>query len=179
MDIASLENFLVEQVPSFLGSSFYDLGKFVVGYLIARLFYERAFKGWLYGRWSLIVTRHGKELTHRNLSPEKAEKIIKNDDDLSVYVKGVVSTYAWLNMDICSNRARREGLLSLDKKARTITVDLDKNPKSEQSNPALADAATAVRPRKPTPNAAQDRPRFCDNDAEENCPNPNADNIKL
>jgi hypothetical protein len=120
--------FITDKAPDFIASSLYDLAKFVIGYVIARLIYERVFKRWQWGGWTLHVRRGDEVLARRDLSPEKAERIIKNDDELSVYVKGVVSPHAWLNMDIGSPRARECGLLVVDRKHRTLAVDLAHNP---------------------------------------------------
>ncbi len=43
--------------------------------------------------------------------------------------QGVVSFYADLNMDICSDKASKDGLLVIDHKARRIVVNLDHNPR--------------------------------------------------
>ena len=120
--------FVEELQSSFTLNLIYDLSKVFVGYIIARLTYEGVFKQWRYGGWSLLVTRDGCELARRQLSPQLAENVLKNDNDLSVYVKGVVSFHEWLRMDICSPQARELGLLRLDKKTKTIRVDLDQNP---------------------------------------------------
>lgn len=130
--------FIIEKTPDFVASSLYDLAKFVIGYVIARLIYERVFKRWQWGGWSLDVRRGNEPLAHRDLSPEKAERIVKNDDELSVYVKGVVSPHAWLNMDIGSAKARECGLLAVDRKRRSLVVDLAHNPpKPPEPAPAV------------------------------------------
>jgi hypothetical protein len=120
--------FVEDLQSSFTLNLIYDLFKVFVGYIIARLTYEGVFKQWRYGGWSLLVMGDGQELARRELSPQLAENVLKNDNDLSVYVKGVVSFHEWLRMDICSPQARECGLLRMDKKKKTITVDLDHNP---------------------------------------------------
>lgn len=120
--------FLDQLQSNFILNLIYDLFKVFVGYIIARLTYEGAFKRWRYGGWTLLVTREGSELTRRELSPQLAENVLENDNDLSVYVKGVVSFYERLREDICSPESRASGLLRLDKKERRITLNLDKNP---------------------------------------------------
>jgi hypothetical protein len=124
MDAETLDGLFSGFIPALA----YDLVKIVAGYIIARIIYEGVFKQWRYGGWTLVVTRDGADLTRRSLSPQLAESVTRNDNDLSVYVKGVVSFHDWLNMDICSPEARARGLLRVDRNARTITVDLDKNP---------------------------------------------------
>lgn len=119
-----LQDFVNSTALSMIG----DLIKFVVAYGISRLIYEGIFKHLRYGRWMLSVKRDGEELTHRRLTKERAETITNNPDDLSIYVKGVVSFYADLNMDICSTQAAEKGLLVIDRKARRIVVNLDHNP---------------------------------------------------
>ena len=133
--------FVDELQSSFTLNLLYVLFKVFVGYIIARLTYEGIFKQWRYGGWSLLVMRDGHELARRKLSPQLAESVLKNDNDLSVYVKGVVSFHEWLRMDICSPRARELGLLRLDKKAKTIMVDLDKNPPDPRRGDRTPDAS--------------------------------------
>jgi hypothetical protein len=132
--------FVDELQSSFTLNLIYDLIKIFMGYIFARLAYENVFKKWRYGGWSLLVTRDGHELARRKLSPKLAENVLENDNDLSVYVKGVVSFHEWLRMDICSPQARELGLLRLDKKAKTITVDLDNNPPDPRRRDHTPDA---------------------------------------
>ena len=138
-------DFLDQLQSNFILNLIYDLFKIFIGYIIARLTYEGVFKQWRYGGWTLLVRRDGRELTHRELSPQLAENVTKNDNDLSVYVKGVVSSYEWLRMDICSPESRDRGLLRVDKKARTITVDLDQNPPDPKRRDSIGDTSPSDR----------------------------------
>ncbi len=56
--------------------------------------------------------------------------------EFSIYVKGIISPYAWLNIDIASEEAEKIRLVKIDPSKKIIIVDLSKNPpniKSKQS----------------------------------------------
>ncbi|MBC8446147.1 MAG: hypothetical protein H8D78_00205 [Chloroflexi bacterium] len=62
----------------------------------------------------------------RKISAGKAREILEEPADLSVFLKGVVSPYAWVNCDIIEE-GRKIGLLQEDRQNRVFTIDLDKN----------------------------------------------------
>lgn len=126
---------------SFFLSTLYDIAKFFVGYVIGRVVYDQYLLGWRWGGWRLIVKRDDKVLTTRNVSSEFGRRIRTDGNELSVYVKGVVSPYEFLNIDICSEKAEQLGLIrhpvlgrfDLPRSKREIVVDLAKNPPKAQN----------------------------------------------
>lgn len=104
------------------------------GALLAFWFYEKLWKNWRYGRWELHVISSDPEKkgTTRLLSSSTAERILKDETDLSVFVKGVASPYGWLNIDPCSEESKERGLLVMNNRARTITLDMNKNPEKKK-----------------------------------------------
>jgi len=121
-------HFIEQLKENFILSSLYDILKFFVSYLFARWLYDGVYKNWRWGGWQIKVVRGDEVLTTRTMSPERAKMILQDDNDLSVFLKGIVSPHGWLNIDICSERAKREGLLMIDHSKKIITVDLSKNP---------------------------------------------------
>jgi hypothetical protein len=127
---------------SFFLSTLYDIAKFFVGYVIGRLVYDQYLLDWRWGGWRLIVKRGDEPLTKRELSSEFGRRIRTDDNEFSVYVKGVVSPYEYLNIDICSEKAKHIGLIShpvlgrfdLPRNKRELVVDLAKNPPKEQNS---------------------------------------------
>ena len=90
-----------------------------------------------YGGWYVIVKKKEEIKVNRAISVRKAQEILDEPADLSVFLKGVVSPYALLNCDIIEEGACR-GLLIKDSVKRQFTVDLDKNPSREASGTQMA-----------------------------------------
>ncbi len=107
---------------SFLVSTVYDIVKFFVAYLLGRGFYDGIYKKMRWGGWEAKVVKGDQVLTSRKISPDRAETILNDDNELSVYIKGVVAFYDWLNMDICSDEARTEKLLIIDRKKGMLHI---------------------------------------------------------
>jgi hypothetical protein len=122
-------NNLWDQISNnFFYSSLYDIVKFFISYLIARQLYDRWYKKIRWGGWETVVVKGDEELTRRKMLPDRAEMVNKDDTELSVYIKGIVSPHAWLTIDVCSEQAKQMGLLSLNRDKRRIVIDLAKNP---------------------------------------------------
>jgi hypothetical protein len=85
---------------------------------------------WRYGGWQVDIRQHGEQILSREISPAKMKQIFDEPTDLAIFVKGVTSPYAWLNCDPLEE-GKRLGLLQIDKDARRLTIDLDKNPPRE------------------------------------------------
>jgi len=117
-----------ETVSQFVQGFIYDFIKAVMGYIFGRILFERVLKRRRWSRWRIRLLRDSEQLVDRQLSAQVAERVVGDPSELSVFVKGVVSPYAKLNMDIVAQDSFSMGLLRIDKRERTITVDLDKNP---------------------------------------------------
>uniref|UniRef100_UPI00405786C1 hypothetical protein n=1 Tax=Candidatus Electrothrix sp. TaxID=2170559 RepID=UPI00405786C1 len=113
---------------SLLINTVYDIAKFFVAYLLGRGFYDGIYKKMRWGGWQAKVVKGEELLSTRPISLRRAELILDDDNELSVYIKGIVSFHDWLNMDICSDEAKTEKLLIIDRKKKEIIVDLLKNP---------------------------------------------------
>lgn len=133
MDFQELKN-------SFFLSTIYDIAKYFVGYILATAVLEQ-WHNLRWGGWRLIIKKGDEVLTERKLTTELRRRIDADQNELSVYVKGVVSPYMFLTIDICSEKAKELGLIHipplkgcwrLSKDQRVITVDLTKNPPSEK-----------------------------------------------
>jgi hypothetical protein len=78
-----------------------------LGFLFGRYWLEW-WKRVKYGGWTIeVLGRNGKVLTKREISPTKVQQILAEESDLSQYVKGVASTYEYLNEDPCE-RSRKQ-----------------------------------------------------------------------
>ncbi|MEW5984997.1 MAG: hypothetical protein AB1791_00020 [Chloroflexota bacterium] len=98
----------------------------VAGFLLANYILTYVDKR-RFGGWKALVTRQGKTLVERPISPHKAKELLQEPADLVVFLKGVVSSYETINCDLW-DEGQKIGLLRIDKTQRTFTVDLDKNP---------------------------------------------------
>lgn len=130
-------NTLLDQISNnFLLNTIYDIVKFTLSYLLARGLVDGVYMRWKWGGWQVLVRHGDKLLSVRNLSPAKAKVILTDANDLSVYIKGMVSPHAWLNIDICSDLAKDSGLFHINKAEKKLSVDIAKNPpQQKKTNP--------------------------------------------
>lgn len=88
---------------------------------------------WRYGGWCVIVIKNGREVVNRSISVRKAKEILAEPADLSVFLKGVVSPYGWINCDPIG-KGLEVGLLRRDDSRRQIIFNLDCNPSPEDQS---------------------------------------------
>lgn len=83
-----------------------------------------------YGGWQVIKEKE-KIRVRRAISVRKAKEILDDPADLSVFLKGIASPYAFIGCDIIKEGECR-GLLTQDNVNRQFILDLDKNPPHEK-----------------------------------------------
>ncbi|MBI3960736.1 MAG: hypothetical protein HY328_18145 [Chloroflexi bacterium] len=83
----------------------------------------------LYGGWKVVLKRAELIVHSRDVSVAKAKQVHEMPEELSVFLKGVVSSYVWLNCDLVTE-GRTLGMLIEDFAARQWVINLDKNPPS-------------------------------------------------
>ncbi len=98
----------------------------VAGVLVAHSFLALAIK-LRYGRWQVRIIKENTEILRRDISPTKAKEILGEPADMSVFLKGVVSPYGWINCDLL-REGKEIGLFVQDNRQRLLTINLDKNP---------------------------------------------------
>jgi hypothetical protein len=103
----------------------YDLFKIIVGFIFARFIYERFIMQFLWGGWSVKVIKNNISVVSRDISPSSCKRILSDETELSVYLKGIISPYEWLKIDIVSPVVIKAGVLITNKKQKIITVNLD------------------------------------------------------
>ncbi len=96
----------------------------VLGVLFAQFILNR-WKERHYGRWQVVVVDRSGAEHIRPISPRKAKQILDEPADLSVFLKGVISAYGQVTVDLITE-GRSLGLLQEDRAARRFTVDLRK-----------------------------------------------------
>lgn len=111
--------FLEQALSSFLGC--------IVGMIFSYLFFlfytKQKFSG-----WKVVVKEGERECVKRNVGPKKAEQILDDQSDLSVFLKGIVSPYCNLKEDLMSEKARNTGLFQQRIQDKTWVIDISKNP---------------------------------------------------
>ncbi|MGV6817451.1 MAG: hypothetical protein ACWA44_09335 [Thiotrichales bacterium] len=123
-------------IELFAENVIYDIVKFTLGYFLGRYLYEGVYKRWRYGGWSLSIYKGEEKLVQREISAPLAEKLL-DLNELSVYIKGVVSPYTRLNTDIASKEATDSGLMVIDRKQRQYVVNIANNPPKHSYNGGL------------------------------------------
>ena len=91
----------------------------------------------------MVLLRNGEELLNRAVSVEKAKEILREPDELSMYLKGVASPYAWINCDILGE-GKAMGLLREERTGRRFVIDLDRNPPRKEPQMSHADVVSAA-----------------------------------
>lgn len=121
-----LLDWLVPIIQNLLASTLYTLLGLLLG-----VFVIQRYRTWRdkhkYGRWHVIVTKSGETIVDRQISVRKAKEILDESSDLSVFIKGVVSPYEYLNCDILDGE-KHPHLLVQEGENRRFVVNLDKNP---------------------------------------------------
>jgi hypothetical protein len=112
------------------------LGEFLV--VVAGVLFAHFIQNWWeqkrYGQWRVRILQGGEMILDREISARKAKEILEEPAELSVFLKGVVSPYAWVRCDILKEGIERR-LLVQDREQRIFFVDLDKNPAKENGGP--------------------------------------------
>lgn len=85
-----------------------------------------------YGNWRVVVRRSHEVIIERKVSLRKVKEVLEEPADLSVFLKGIVSPYAWISCDLIEE-GEKLGLLLVDHSNRQFVIDLDQNPKSGSS----------------------------------------------
>lgn len=100
-----------------------NLGSDLIAIAFAIFVWQR-YKAYKFGGWAVSIRQAGKEIACRSVSAKKTEQVLDESSDLSVFIKGVVSPFAWLKADVLANN----GLLVVSHSQKLFVVDLDKNP---------------------------------------------------
>jgi hypothetical protein len=110
----------------------YDVASLAIAFILVKIIYEKLYMKWKWGGWRVKIcensTDGGDVLVDRKLSIQAAKRILEDRGEFSIYVKGIVSPYAYLNIDIASDEAEEIGLIQRDIAGQEIVVDLSKNP---------------------------------------------------
>lgn len=96
-----------------------------------------------YGEWKVVLKRAGVLVQSRDVSVAKAKQVHEMPEELSVFLKGIVSGHIWLNCDLVTE-GKEEGMLEEDPDARIWTIHLDKNPKPDRPPATPSDVVVAV-----------------------------------
>lgn len=112
----------------------------VLGVLFAQFILAR-WDEWRYGGWQVVVMDRNGQEHRRAISPRKAKQLLDEPADLSVFLKGVVSAYGQVSVDLITE-GRTLGLLQQDHTARRFTVDLRRDPSSVAHHAPITDFAT-------------------------------------
>jgi hypothetical protein len=80
-----------------------------------------------YKGWKVIILKDGQVLLRRPIGMRKAKEIADDPADLSVFLKGTVSPYAMIGVEL-PYQGQEIGLLRIDRETREYIIDLDKNP---------------------------------------------------
>jgi hypothetical protein len=84
-----------------------------------------------YGGWHVTLLQNGETRLTREISYKKLKEIQEEPAELSVYLKGVTSPYAWFQGVDLIEDGEKLGLVCMDPETKTYTIDLDKNPSKE------------------------------------------------
>ena len=123
--IEAINGIIQDPWPFLINTLFSEFIVVVAGVLFA-IFVRNRYIRWRYGGWKVVIKQDGEE-HERPITPEKAKEILDSDEELSVYLKGIASSYAWLNCDLITE-GRKRGMLVEDRKKKQYIIDMTKNP---------------------------------------------------
>jgi hypothetical protein len=127
----NLTGIVTDVVNNVSENGLYDILKFVILYFIYKG-YEKWYLANKWGDWKVKIFKTLEDThpeTERKLSIPSAKRIIEDEGERSIYLKGLVSPHAKLTIDIVSQDAKDKGLVNIDIVKKVIIVDLSKNPK--------------------------------------------------
>ncbi len=116
----------IEQILTFLWEAIKNEFAAMVAAVLFVQIIQRLWDFLRFGNWRVVLMKEGKEILDREISTGKAKEILDEDAELAVFLKGVISPYAWVTCDLLK-KGREIGLLNEDNKSRIFMVDLDKN----------------------------------------------------
>lgn len=129
------QNLAATLIASFFGA---------VGGTLFSQFYQRRREEESYGGWTVLVKRGGQVEVERSVPIERAKLVLRDDSELSVYLKGIANAVGWINCDLVTE-GQDNGMLERNEKRRTFTIDFDKNPPARNSGPTLRDVMNELR----------------------------------
>lgn len=127
-----------------LDSLFNNLLSEFVMVILGIVFTYGIWRGYLklrYGKWHVVIMEGDEVKLDRKISARKAKEILEEPADLSVFLKGVVSPYAWIGCDLVED-GKKIGLFEIDKVDSRFVIDLAKNP--QRPDPTNADVVAAI-----------------------------------
>jgi hypothetical protein len=102
-------------------------GGTILGIVVSFLFWK--YQEWRrYGGWKVVVKNDQATLCVRPVGSRKVKEVMDDLSTLSVFLKGVVSPFGWLSLDLVSEEAKDRGLFYISVKGRAWVIDLSKNP---------------------------------------------------
>lgn len=96
-----------------------------------------------YGGWQVVLKQGGQVIHRRDVSVAKTKQVHEMPEELSVFLKGVVSGHIWLNCDLVTEGKECKMLVE-DTNAREWIIDLDKNPPPEREPATPSDVVSAI-----------------------------------
>lgn len=92
----------------------------VVAFVLRMAWKKSRFSGWTV----TVIKPDGEVGTNRPIGEKKIEEILDDMTTMSVYLKGLVSPYGWLVIDLVVDGPKM-GVLDINKRSKTITtIDL-------------------------------------------------------
>lgn len=106
---------------------------------------QRVWNWWRHGGWEVVIMREGKEVLRESISPARRKEFRVDRLSSRVYLKGLVSSYGWLNCDLLA-KGEDLGLYCEDKVNKEYIIDLDKNPKRKPLQTNLSEEVVQAIP---------------------------------
>lgn len=124
--IEAINQILQDPWPFLIQSLLAEFIVVVAGVLFAILIRDQIVR-LRYGGWKVVIKQPGEKDHVRTITPGKAKEILDSEEDLSVYLKGVASSYGWLNCDLITE-GRECGMLEDAPEKKRFIIDMAKNP---------------------------------------------------
>ncbi|MFZ5903692.1 MAG: hypothetical protein ACOYZ8_09110 [Chloroflexota bacterium] len=99
----------------------------VIGIIFVQII-QKPWDSFWHGGWQVVITKNGKTLLQKKISPAKLKHIRNVPEDKLVFLKGLIAPFEMLNCDLLEDGPDR-GLYKENTKEKKFIINLDKNPK--------------------------------------------------
>jgi hypothetical protein len=105
----------------------------VLGIIFVQII-QKPFENYWYGGWQVVISKGGKPLLQKRISPAKVKQILNVPEDKLVFLKGLVAPFEMLNCDLLEDGPKLK-LYTENMKEKKISINLDHNPPSPSKQP--------------------------------------------
>ncbi len=98
----------------------------VIGIIFVQII-QKPWDNFRHGGWQVVISKNGKTLLQKKISPAKIKHIRNVPEDKLVFLKGLIAPFEMLNCDLLEDGPKL-GLYKESAREKKIVINLDYNP---------------------------------------------------